>query len=117
MFNASTTRAPPVGRPWAILGGGIFDRNYGEFRTGVDTVTGDGAGASKTPHWTSTSVRELLCAQSLEWQKARAKRLCCFDKYIVTLASGAHQLGQLNLRNRPVSAGSGQSSPPFGWDL
>src|SRR5690348_17542935 len=34
---ASTTRAPPVGRRCAILGGGIFNRNYGEFSTGVDT--------------------------------------------------------------------------------
>jgi hypothetical protein len=36
MINASTTRVPPVGRGCAILGGGIFDRNYGEFSTGVD---------------------------------------------------------------------------------
>src|SRR5690348_15939660 len=35
---ASTTRAPPVGRRCAILGGGIFNRNYGEFSTGVDSV-------------------------------------------------------------------------------
>jgi len=34
---ASTTRAPPVGRRCAILGGGIFNRNYGEFSTGVDS--------------------------------------------------------------------------------
>jgi hypothetical protein len=38
MINASSTRAPPVGRGCAILGGGIFDRNYGEFSTGVDIV-------------------------------------------------------------------------------
>ena len=37
MINALTTRAPPVGRRSTILGGGIFDRNYGEFSTGVDT--------------------------------------------------------------------------------
>jgi enterochelin esterase-like enzyme len=34
---ASTSRAPPVGRPWTVLGGGIFNRNYGEISTGVDT--------------------------------------------------------------------------------
>src|SRR5579863_5530116 len=33
---ASTSRAPPVGRPWTILGGGIFNRNYAEISTGVD---------------------------------------------------------------------------------
>jgi hypothetical protein len=36
MINALTTRAPPVGRRSTILGGGIFDWNYGEFSTGVD---------------------------------------------------------------------------------
>ncbi len=34
---ASTCRAPPVGRPSTILGGGFFNRNYGEISTGVDT--------------------------------------------------------------------------------
>ena len=33
--------APPVGRRWTILGGGIFNRNYAEFSTGVDTIPGD----------------------------------------------------------------------------
>jgi hypothetical protein len=37
---APTTRAPPVGRPWTVLGGGIFNRYYGEFSTGVDTPDG-----------------------------------------------------------------------------
>ena len=36
MINASIARAPPVGRQRTILGGGIFDRNYGDFSTGVD---------------------------------------------------------------------------------
>lgn len=38
MINASTTRVPPVGRRWTILGGGIFDRNYGEVSAGVDKM-------------------------------------------------------------------------------
>src|SRR5579864_2701931 len=33
---ARTIVAPPVGRRWAILGGGIFNRNYGQSSTGVD---------------------------------------------------------------------------------
>ena len=34
------SQTPPVGRGWASsLGGGFFYRNYGEFSSGVDTVT------------------------------------------------------------------------------
>ena len=33
---AWTVEAPPAGRQRAILGGGIFNRNNGEFSTGVD---------------------------------------------------------------------------------
>jgi hypothetical protein len=55
MINALTTRAPPVGRRSTILGGGSFDRNYGEFSTGVDKFLG---GHLKTHTWPLPSTPE-----------------------------------------------------------
>jgi hypothetical protein len=78
MINASTIWAPPVGRRWTILGGGIFNRNYGDFSTGIDREAESSRkdhherARKQLAHWNGVSpVSRALAAMIRLWKPSK----------------------------------------------